>query len=100
MFKSLAVALLFAAATIASVSDFHSHTPHSCPRNGKNQSAHCPHQGGKLADYDSPAPDCQPGSNCGEGLDGCTCSFSCVFGENRSKLWTASNLKAYLAARF
>ncbi len=96
--KKLLIIATVSAGLFGSAMNFHSHTPHACPRNGHNPNAHCNHQGSSLKPQgDSPAPDCSPGVNCGEGLDGCVCSFSCVFGQNRSKLWTVANLKAWLA---
>lgn len=94
----LAFALTFSAGLYSSAMNFHSHTPHRCPRSHRNPDAHCGHMGALKPGGDGPAPDCQPGVNCGEGLDGCICSFSCVFGQNRGQLWTVANLKSWLAS--
>lgn len=69
----------------AAASTAHSHIAHSCPKR-PGVVHQCTHNGRgptivqwSLPVAEDPLPDCIPGQDCGEGLDGCTCTFTCIF---------------------
>lgn len=93
--KSFRIALLALATILLAASavatDYHKHIAHSCPKNPK---AHvCTHAPSNI----DPTPDCAPGVDCGEGMDGCNCVGSCLFSRST---WTEAHVKQYLAYRF